>query len=724
MKKLILYASFLLVVCSGNAQVMDRGFNDVRIRRTLWSNTDLDFKITQCDEKWKKESAVILCKKYEYIVQKEFLSNMVYEKIYTHTRILLLDKASVNEFSTFKFDVSRNLGTYFGRANNSSIFVGIKVVKPDGSEAQVQIDESLIDEVTSRRSKTQTQKVAVPGLAIGDILDYYYASEKILTVQGYYPFSPVLYSFVEDYPIMKHKIEMHIMRKCFLNARSMNGAPELQFQDDSKRNDMVYTITDIDRSSVKFDDQFLFYPLRELPVLIFQAYFVNSFMVKNNYCFYDKEDVIKKNVSDVELRDFLNNHIEFANGKAIRKTLKYLKKIRKNETNPKILTREAFYFYRQFVYAQNFKTDLARDNFKNYPPSDYDFVVSLSYILRQLNIKNSVIVTVPREMCKMDDLIMPGQMRFLLRLDVDTPAYISAFTKYSLINELDDSFQGNKGKAMEMSYLPERRFVSNAEVPVMKCNDNRLNCKMEISFDPNDADRLLLSRNVSICGLMKKRYQELLITPEEYVKFNHSEPHGIIMDFDLDEKEQQRFVQINSQKIKERGETMEKLLKTDFDITDIKEKKLDILHPGMWEDAPVFDFTDSIEISKFITKAGTNVIVEVGKLIGKQIDPKANDSIQQFNIYIPYAKKIENQISVDIPKGYSVKGVANLAFNVTNETGGFISSAKIEDHKLIILTSKYFTNNYFPKENWTKINAFLNSANDFQNQKVMFVPGN
>lgn len=692
-----------------------------RIKRNMWSNNDPDFQITQCSDKWKNESAVILCKKYEYSVQKEILIGTAYENISTHTRLLLLDKAAVNEYSTFKFDISHDLGTYFGWGNNNSVYIGIKVVKADGVVKEVPIDEALIDEVTSSRSSQKTQKVAVPGLEVGDILDYYYVREKALPVQYFYPFSPVIYPLVDDYPIMKHKIEMHIMRRCYLNARSMNGAPQLEFQEDSKRKDMVYTITDIDRDKVKVEDQILLYPLRELPVLIFQAYFVNSPIAKNNFCFYDREGVIKKDVTESEIKEFLNNNLNYLNDKPIRKTVKYVKKLQKTTQDPKVLAREAYYFYRQFVYAQNFKLDMTRGYYKNYPPSEYTFVKSMSQILRRFNIKHSVVATVPRELSKMEDLIMPNQFGLLIRLDVDTPMYISAFSRFSLFNDLDDSYQGNKAEALKMhDLMAENRYISSITIPVKNYKENSICTTLDVSFEPSEADKLLLSRNVNATGWTKKYFQRTVIAPKDFVKFN-SGKYGYSMDEDWDVEH--RFTQFNTQEENKREVAMNTLVKEDFDVSDIKETKLELIQPGCWDDAPALIFNDSLEINKFITKAGDNIMLEVGKLIGKQIIPQASDSLRNYNIYNPCARESEYIMKIQIPEGYTVKGANNLVFNVTNETGGFVSSAVIEGKMLIVKTTKYFTNNYYEKENWSKIKSFLSAVGDFQNQKVMFAPG-
>jgi hypothetical protein len=84
-----------------------------------------------------------------------------------------------------------------------------------------------------------------------------------------------------------------------------------------------------------------------------------------------------------------------------------------------------------------------------------------------------------------------------------------------------------------------------------------------------------------------------------------------------------------------------------------------------------------------------------------------------------YARSFTNEINFTIPDGYTVEGLENLNKEVKNNTGGFISTAKVEGNILKITTKKYYSGSYFAAAEWSKMVEFLGAAVDFTNAKVL-----
>ena len=115
-----------------------------------------------------------------------------------------------------------------------------------------------------------------------------------------------------------------------------------------------------------------------------------------------------------------------------------------------------------------------------------------------------------------------------------------------------------------------------------------------------------------------------------------------------------------------------------------------------------------------------NYIFEIGKLIGDQIKLEQNElSTRQTDIWIPFARTIENNIVLNIPAGYTVDGLQDLNNNIDNESGSFVSTAKMEDNKLMINTRKIYKKNFDKKEAWVNYVAFLEPAYKFSQAKVV-----
>ena len=73
-----------------------------------------------------------------------------------------------------------------------------------------------------------------------------------------------------------------------------------------------------------------------------------------------------------------------------------------------------------------------------------------------------------------------------------------------------------------------------------------------------------------------------------------------------------------------------------------------------------------------------------------------------------------------MPAGYTADGLQDLNINIDNESGAFISTAKVEGDKLVVTTTKQYKKNFDKKENWPNYIAFLEAAYKFSQSKVVF----
>jgi len=167
-------------------------------------------------------------------------------------------------------------------------------------------------------------------------------------------------------------------------------------------------------------------------------------------------------------------------------------------------------------------------------------------------------------------------------------------------------------------------------------------------------------------------------------------------------------------------ERFENSAKAEYGAEDIEDYSFEINENGRYSLDSYFTFTETFNAKNaLIKKAGPNFILEIGKLIGGQIDLTEKERERSENVYLPYPRSFNYTIKLNIPKGYSVAGLDNLTKTVDNDTGAFISTATIEGEQLIITTSKQYKNYYEPNSNWTKMIAFLDEANQFTNEKIL-----
>ena len=70
------------------------------------------------------------------------------------------------------------------------------------------------------------------------------------------------------------------------------------------------------------------------------------------------------------------------------------------------------------------------------------------------------------------------------------------------------------------------------------------------------------------------------------------------------------------------------------------------------------------------------LIVDAGKLIGKNIDLSPKEKDREEDIYIPTPRQFDWVVNIEIPKGYTIENVDNFNLSVENSTGRFVSEAR------------------------------------------------
>ena len=181
----------------------------------LIGDQDSDFEKTSVPDKWANESAVILAEKQYY--SRSYVSL----RVFSRRRIKLMDKAAIENFSFFYFSDRINekqenvlLREYFYMDS-----LQILVTKPNGISKLVDFTGAV---KVSKDVKVPSffgievyeayKKIAIPDLEPGDVIDYCYVKVSQIwpnTFGLYYKFPPFFYVLANEYPTLKHKIEIN-----------------------------------------------------------------------------------------------------------------------------------------------------------------------------------------------------------------------------------------------------------------------------------------------------------------------------------------------------------------------------------------------------------------------------------------------------------------------------------------------------------------------------------
>lgn len=694
-----------------------------KVRELFWGANDAYNNVTEINPKWSNESAVVIYKNVNYDYHK-FAKRVTYTSS-IRKRIKLLDKAAVEDYSEFSFNDKfwPRRGYHWKKGEN---IIGIKIIKPDGKEIIIDIDEEAVE-------NDNEKKLAISNLEVGDILDYYsYRIEPFKSI-GAYGFNAVETTLGDEYPIMNFELNFETENDFFVNFNSYNGAPELKEIQTNKRNLRRYKLEASDIEKNDFPTWFL--PLVELPCYKFQVYFARSGKFEDRAVAFlpEKESIIKKTVSKEDVIDLYDSRFKPVGD--ISDIKKYFKS--KNFNDPRQQVIEGYYYMRHFYMTRYIEALLAYESqIVYYPFADYNqnsliyiqnqkqFVNHFTNFLKQIDIVDyEIIIGTEKFNGDIKDLLIEDNVDVLLKINFDEPLYISYFKPNTSVNEFSPYLEGTNAYALKVSDKRKINGIEDTKIISSTYKDNVATETLDLSFN-EDFSSIKINRLSKYIGHVKSEEQEDRLTLYDFVNEDHSkyETKSFISTVRNQRMKTKYKKEMNALKEKYLDKFKERFkgqTSSEYGLV-LEDHSYKILANGRFGVDDPLIFEESFTVKDGLTsKAGKNYILEIGKLIGNQIEINDENRTRDNNIYMKYARTFKNEIVLEIPEGYTVAGLDKLNKKVENQTGGFISNAVLEGNKLTVTTSKMYKQTYVPAKQWNDIIVFLEAAYDFSQEKLL-----
>lgn len=686
MKSILLSLSLVLF---SSVIVFSQSEAEKKIRQQVWGTAPAEFKVNQVPEKWKNESAIIMALSQEYVV--DFTTkvtgiasvNRFYIEKYTfHYRIKLLDKAAVKDYSELSFNNVRIKRNLFGKANAYRV-VGIKVIKPNGTEKEVDLSEAVKTDAGSSKEL----KIPVPNLEPGDIIDYFIALRDESMEMPDFGDEQVIEG---KYPIVKQTISYLLPHQMHFYSTSYYGAPE--FKKETVDKDIRYTLTDEMRE--KAPDLPWTYEYRTAPQF---RYRITGEETKPD---------LRKNASNL-LSQFersvadVGYMVDFMQGNF------------KKETDQKKIVNELYYLLRNPIYMQAyFQIEQGNPLEYHYTP-DYFFVLVSKY-LKKYKIPHEIMLVPSKRYGTIDEMVNFSACDVMIRVNTTPAIYIPRPSPFAMPNEIPYIFEGVEAIGAK------EKLVKSSTI-----DENTTHTAIQVSPDPSDLGKLNLKRSILAKGHCKAYHQYLTVTNYDYLK-EYDQPkyqvqssnllRGLIKDYN---KEKVKLEQRQVQDYNERDTRIKEELEKEMDVKVAEYKNLSVKSIGMWNTSPDMEYSDELTIENISKKAGRNYILELGRLIEKQTEIKDEQKTRSREVFMDYPRSFTHEITLAIPDGYTVEGFEKFNKKTENEFGGFVSSAKLDGKILTIKTKKYYTQTQYKPTDWPKIVNYLDEAVDLYNEKLL-----
>lgn len=760
MLKRIVYTLLLVLTVAGsaNAQLnMKRRPYSEQERKELFKKyikedafDDEVFESNDVPEKWKNESMVVLGRKVHYQGDVNPWNNIGYLHFFFRTKIKLQDKYAVETYSEYYFD--------------EGDIVEIYLQKPDGTRTMVDLDDAIeVKEnipnlfLGADVSITQYKKLAIPNLEPGDIIDVY-SFDAMRFNRNYFHWTDPITAFIwpftwikvgasvlydlgysgsfgnekllhDDVPVAGQKVSFDLGRNFYLNFRSLNGAPEIEEGDSKKRKRRLWVFKDGMRDRMKNEE--FSEPFASLPAIKYEITFANNREKKRTDKLIDRKNKLKTTVNEKDIKKIAHKFLKEskeATGDIYYKFYKTQGK--KIKGNREFI--EAFYNH----YRTTKLFQIARQS--DDAPYDValnnaDFVKYMVKICRKRMIDFTLIAGVPSSAGGMDALLNKEDLIWGIKLNIEGEEIVYTDCDfYAQPGEVNPAFEGIK--LYEIKPAASRRNIKLDEysIAVTKPTDNQFKFDIKAEFQ-DDLDTLKVKRNTHLKGMPRYRFKARTFSYDNYFdkvkeqfKADRMFANGFV--YDKAALRDDNFLseeEIRIQKgISDRyTKTAQKNAKSDLrrDYVVASHDKLKVQQNGLEIGQPDIIFDEEYRLVDLLDSNGGNVyILKIGEFIDGQIELNDKDERErQGDIVFPYSRSFVYDIELVIPGGMTVSSIEALNRNVENETGSFVSTAKLEGSTLKIHLEKIYKGNFHTKDKWEDLLKFIDEAVDFRSVKLI-----
>lgn len=694
------------------------------VKDFFWGANDKYKNANEIPDKWKEESAVVIYKNINYNYHK-FGKKVTYKSSY-RKRIKLLDKNAVDEFSEFSFikNFRSKRGLSFSNRNNKGkVFFAIKIIKPNGKEIEIDVDKEAVNE-------KDDFKLAISNLAVNDIIDFYYYTFEPFVSKYEYTFDAVERTLSDVYPIMDFKLSLESEDDFFINFKSLNGAPELKEIPTDKKHFRKYELIANNISKSEFPRWF--YPLIESPSIKFQVYFARSGKFEDRTIAFlsDDESIIKSKVSKDEILDLYDRR--FRPYGRLGDVIKYFK-TQNFKTDEEKVT--AAYYYMRHYYLTRFYEAFIVDDAKIMTPfilygnpvfiqNEKQFINHFMAFLKDYKIGYEIVVGTKRYNGTIDNLLIEENVDVLLKIKTKTPMYAQFFNPHTNINQIQPLLHGTDVFLLTSN---EKHRIKGIKKDVLPKSDYKKNVSSkEINLELNDNfSGFLVKTYNKMSGYSKlsEQFDRLYFYDfvyEDYDRYKTKKLTKLIRKQKLRDKVTSELNAVIAKLKTKQTKKLKEGVEGEFGVSKVANFEHELINTGRYGLDTELVYNEFFTFdNQFIKKAGSNYIIEIGKFIGGQIEIVDKERERNVGIYMKYPRTFDYHIRLKIPKGYKIVGLDKLTTHIDNETGAFISSAKIDGEFLDIQTSKQYKHNFEPKENWSKMLTFLDEANQYTNKKVL-----
>lgn len=677
-----------------------------KVRQEVWSSTPADFQKRTVPDRYKNASAVILSYYRELSTDyyRKATADLVLNLRLTRQidctdmeRMLIQinDKKALKDYSEFTFKTKSRKWTW-GYHHKTQTVLGIRVIKKNGNVQEVSLDD-YVDVKEGKNDKDLSQKIAVPGLEVGDCIDVFSLDQIDTQEQQLDPFYFVLR---QDEPVLYTKVHCVLDQSLATVYRTMNGAPDFTQTTDKDKNAVLDMVMD---KPMDAESSIWYNPLEQSP-------FIEMYITPTK----SKVAVVEKAMRQKGVRG--NPDVT----PILQDDWKLLKSnVSKGGYSPAGLPstyKSVFKSAKKEGMSAEEKADrIYSFEYISWGSSQRVFNTVANY-LRKLGVEIEMGITTPFGALPVDKLINYNSTSWFFRLK-GTDVYYFPGTYPKVASEIPYIYQGRK------AYMQDSE--EQITIPVSQAEDNKSVTDMVVKLDGTKLD---ISRKVTYSG-EQKMYGQSLVSPDNtlfgssqleaywrYLKYDDKDPYSCYT-----KKESAELKGAFNEFRKNAIDPFKAEISSYHDGDPVQVGGYGVDCVGIRRDSSNFVYHVDYVMDGMVKRAGNNYLLSVGKLIGSSLKLEGKDRERIDDVWRKMAFVDEWNIEIPLPQGYKVSAEAlkKIETSVANECGEFTVKATAGNESVKVYVRKCFAHRVEPVSNWSKLLALVDACSAFADKQMV-----
>lgn len=677
-----------------------------KVRQEVWSSTPADFQKRTVPDRYKNASAVILSYYRELSTDyyRKATADLVLNLRLTRQidctdmeRMLIQinDKKALKDYSEFTFKTKSRKWTW-GYHHKTQTVLGIRVIKKNGNVQEVSLDD-YVDVKEGKNDKDLSQKIAVPGLEVGDCIDVFSLDQIDTQEQQLDPFYFVLR---QDEPVLYTKVHCVLDQSLATVYRTMNGAPDFTQTTDKDKNAVLDMVMDkpVDAESSIWYNSLEQSPFIEMYITPTKAKVAVVEKAMRQKGVRGNPDVTPILQDDWKL---LKSYVSKGgySPAGLPSTYKSVFKSAKKEGMSAEEKADRIY---SFEYVSGGASQRVFNTVANY--------------LRKLGVEIEMGITTPFGALPVDKLINYNSTSWFFRLK-GTDVYYFPGTYPKVASEIPYLYQGRK------AYMQDSE--EQITIPVSQAEDNKSVNDMVVKLDGTKLD---ISRKVTYSG-EQKMYGQSLVSPDNtlfgssqleaywrYLKYDDKDPYSCYT-----KKESAELKGAFNEYRKNAIDPFKAEISSYHDGDPVQVGDYGVDCVGIRRDSSNFVYHVDYVMDGMVKRAGNNYLLSVGKLIGSSLKLEGKDRERIDDVWRKMAFVDEWNIEIPLPQGYKVSAEAlkKIETSVANECGEFTVKATAGNESVKVYVRKCFAHRVEPVSNWSKLLALVDACSAFADKQMV-----